>query len=680
MSDSGFSHISAPARPASQNGNGRGPQLVQIIKLPEALANTAKALRLEGEITQKNKDGTVRIHTEKGDIDVKVKGQNTTRKGQRLEIEIPAGRPAKQATIRQATIKQTSNRQISTPSPQQSSTPTVETPRAHVPENTGRPHTTNTTPRLRPSLPQQPLPPSLQENTAQVAKTPAQTQAQARPLMIDSTIRLIGIPPAQAQSIATATTQTLETLTGTLQRLEATATLIAQNATDKISDILTKPQATSLHSKPITQPQPIANKGFFQALTSPQIQNSIALIPPTTSSNNAIQITGLPPLTNTQSIPASMTSPAVSTSPQTASIAPAPIAFNLENPAILTSSCLGKVDVQVRKITPPNIILSAQTTSIKSTPISTPAATQFTPQITSANNAVTLTAQVTGFTSGNLPLVTMKWPGSILPQSFTLQFNSNNLQLGTQLQIIPKGLTAALPTITSASGVQTTNPLLQGFQWPAIDALYNGLSQISAQSANTLTRALPNAGSPAQIAPAAMMFIAAIRSGDFSSWLGDKNIDLLQRIGGESILSRLTQGSGGTMPAPTAESSPSGEWRAIPLPMFWEGEIHRITLYTRQEDQNEKQDNKGNDQTRFIFDLSLSRIGDVQLDGLLQDKRLDLIIRTQNAFSPPMQQTMRYAYSTALNSTDLNGDLSFQGSTQNWVHVLQKDKSLGVEV
>ena len=73
-------------------------------------------------------------------------------------------------------------------------------------------------------------------------------------------------------------------------------------------------------------------------------------------------------------------------------------------------------------------------------------------------------------------------------------------------------------------------------------------------------------------------------------------------------------------------------------------------------------------------------MGDVQLDGYLNNKRLDLIVRTQSDFSKPMQQTMRIAYSNAIKQADMNGDLTFQGHTNNWVHVLQENDKLGVSV
>jgi hypothetical protein len=175
-----------------------------------------------------------------------------------------------------------------------------------------------------------------------------------------------------------------------------------------------------------------------------------------------------------------------------------------------------------------------------------------------------------------------------------------------------------------------------------------------------------------------MMFVAAVRSGDIASWLGDRKMDLIQRAGKESILRSLTQDS--TQTTRTAEPASGGDWRAVPLPMFWEGEIQKVTLYMRREQEQQKQDNEEGGQTRFVFDLTLSRMGDVQLDGLLRDKRLDLVVRTQNAFSAPMQQTMRQAYTQALGSTDLSGELNFQGSMDNWVHVLEKEEQLGVHV
>lgn len=173
-----------------------------------------------------------------------------------------------------------------------------------------------------------------------------------------------------------------------------------------------------------------------------------------------------------------------------------------------------------------------------------------------------------------------------------------------------------------------------------------------------------------------MMFVAAIRSGDFSALLSERRIDMLQRSGRSDILSRLTQDRTTTR----SEAASTSEWRAIPLPMFWENEIHKITLFMRREQDSQSQKDSENGQTRFIFDLNLTRMGDIQIDGLLQDKRLDLILRSQMSLSKSMQHHMRQLYKNALDQSDMTGDLTFQGNTTHWVHVIKEQEQVGVSV
>ncbi len=668
MNDS-FGKIASPVPPSARGGIGRGGQLVQIVTLPDSLTNNAKAIRLEGEITKLNNNGTVRIETGRGEIEVRIKGNRQPQKGQRIEIELPAGRPPKQGTIRDSRSQDANiqtQRRGATPPPQQN-TPVV----------------TNDTQTARSTRTTQPLPPNVQEAVAQNG-TKNNANAQSRPLTTQATVRLLSVPPAQAQTIAAEYTQTLPPAeANTLTRVAFSANLTAQNAQNQLSETLL--QALKGEA-PI--PVTLKNNPVLQTSSAPKI----SLVPP----NSAPATTFLTITPATQTIPAGQTFPtnnianilqapqaqAAATigntaAPQTGTLTPVPITFDPLNPTSLMASRFQKIDIQVIKITPPIPNITATTAGNVPPTSPLPAATQFIPPLTSANNATTITAQVTGFTQGGLPLVTAQWPGSPLPQSFILQFNSNNLQLGSQLQIIPK--TSAMPVMPiNPTQANTMNTLLQGFQWPALDELYNTLLQISPQAASALSRSLPNAGHPSQMGAAAAMFVAAVKSGDLGSFFGDKKIDLIQRAGRADILSKLTQSAPST--AATTEPASSTEWKAVPLPIFWEGEIHKITLFTRSENQNQTQDNEGNTQTRFVFDLSLSRMGDVQLDGLLRDKRLDLMVRTQNGFSAPMQQTMRQAYSTALGHTDLSGDLNFQGTTKNWVHVLEKKEQLGVNV
>jgi hypothetical protein len=679
MSDS-FGTISSPVPSHPGQNNGRGGQTVQILKLPNTLLITTKSIRIDGKISQTNQNGTASIDTPEGTIEVIIKGNRPPQVGQRLEVEIPAGRPARQAAIRNAPT---------VPAPPESAKirATYDAPlQARLQASGATPPTTARTP----------LPPAIQEAASQI--NTANIGQQSRPLTQEAIVRLLAIPPAQAQNIATEFIQKLpQPQANIVNRVNFAANIAAQDSQQNINSLLQvitpSPLNTGQISGQITTPtiltgnrqtpyQPLQNVNLLQVAAT---QN--------TTSPTGSHIVTLPTITTAPTIPAAQTLPAnaataflqsqnaqtmtpTNVQPQTASLTPVPVIFDPTATTTISPPRVGSVDIQIIKIIPPTPTLSAPTTLPQQ---AMPTINNVTPPLISSNNAVSLTAQVTGFTTQNLPLVSIQWPGSILPQNFILQQNTNNLQLGSQIQVIPKITPITAQALPSLSRLAVSNPLLQGFQWPALDELYNSLQQLSPQAAASLGRTLPNAGTPSQLGPAAMMFIAAIRSGDVGAWIGDKKMDLLQQSQKIDLLSRLTQKPTATMPVPAAETTPSNDWRAVPLPMFWEGEIHKITLYTRHENQSGQQENQGQGRTRFVFDLSLSRMGDIQLDGLLRDNRLDLIIRANNSFSLPMQQTMRQAYAGALDHTDLTGELNFQGDTKNWVHVLEKKENLGVD-
>jgi hypothetical protein len=715
MPDSGFGSISLPGRAAANKALGRGGQAIQIISLPNNLKNIAKALRLSGEITQVSTNGIVRIETPEGRIDAQVKNpralQNSLQSGQPIDIEIPPGRPPQQAILKPPTLE------ISTPQNSGRQPQGITPPSAQNIPATNIPQTNNGT-RDNYIKPENNF---LSTSRTQPIQTytvrPVQNIQQAAPLQQDATVRLLAVPPAQAQQIATDFIQTLQTQPAAITRIPFTANLIAENSQTQLLNsalqIKTPPlQNISVPLTPTIQstPQSILTNAFLQpAVTAQPIIN---IAPQQTAPSN---IVSLQPILNTaaplqsnalltpeiaqpllQNIPLASNNRATPVNTQTSvqtpiqtSLTPAPIIFDPKNPIPIQNTALAKIDIQIVTVQPPQAVITAtslpnsNTTTIhqstQAIPQSQviPAATNFTPPLVNTNNnAVTMTAQVTGFTAQGLPLVTLPTAGRVMPQSFVMQFNSSNLQLGSQLQITTQNPVL----IQQAQTVQPTNPLLKGFQWPAIQQLHNILLQISPQAASSLLRALPTPTNATQIAPAAMMFIAAVKSGDIAQFLGQNKAEMIQRAGRETILRALSQDTT-TSSTRTVEAASSGEWRAVPLPMFWEGEIQQINLYTRrefQEDDKADSDNKG--QTRFIFDLELSRMGAMQIDGYLKDQRLDLIIRSQNTFSEPMQQTMRQAYSNALDQTLLNGELNFQGSTKHWVHVLEQEEQLGVNV
>ena len=72
---------------------------------------------------------------------------------------------------------------------------------------------------------------------------------------------------------------------------------------------------------------------------------------------------------------------------------------------------------------------------------------------------------------------------------------------------------------------------------------------------------------------------------------------------------------------------------------------------------------------RFLIDMDLSRMGRLQLDGLVHDSRFDLTIRSPAAFPEPMRQDLRTLFRDASNAVGLHGGLMFQAGGHDWARV-----------
>jgi hypothetical protein len=658
-------------------------QVVQIVSLPDALQNSSRALRMDGEVVQHNRDGSIRIKTPEGNVDVNVRGRQP-QPGQKVEMEVAAGNPPKTATIRNAPQAPaqpppTNSQAPSTPPPPATNVQVPQTPVAARPPATATTTTpTATTPTTAPApapvdstgKPLPPLPTSYPAPTKPIAATT--NPAQLPQLTNGQIVRLTPVLPSQLptlqQSVMPSIAPEGSLINSQLGTVNFQAGLIARGAQDGLLKNLIqiiKPGAAPL----------------------PNLQ------PPGTSSSSAPQVTQAPqqPLTAQQTIAKILGSifsntPAVpniriaSTMPLMPSLAGS---ASLENTLTQSMPSLRPLmfDARILDIKLPQV-------KIMSTPSNTQPGSfiNATSHQNSGNHLSStikipmdvlsggakpagIIATVTGFTPQNLPLISIQWPNSTAPQNYILQFASSNLQTGSQLVLQPQSLTPALGQTTNT--LRPVLPLLQASMlWPAMDETFQTLMQTSPQLAQTLGKIIPSPANPSQMGPAAMLFIAAARAGDLQNWLGEKRIDALQKISRQSLMSRL---SGELTTLASSADSQTTEWRSYPLPLLWQSEISKVMLHMHH-DRGANEQNEGESGTHFIMDLQLTRMGDVQLDGLLKEKRLDLIIRTQVPISQSMQEQMRKAYADALNGTDIYGELAFQGDLKNWMQVVKREE------
>lgn len=203
--------------------------------------------------------------------------------------------------------------------------------------------------------------------------------------------------------------------------------------------------------------------------------------------------------------------------------------------------------------------------------------------------------------------------------------------------------------------------------WPALQESLNVLQQTAPQVAQAVQNSLPSP-SPRMVSTA-LFFLAALKMGGIDSWLGDKNLDALKNSGKSGLVDRLA-GDFGRISSQASETL-SGQWKAITLPMLYDGQVENLQFFVRSEESHQGEENGDQDdsRTRFILNLELSKIGPLQLDGYLATSSLNIILRTDHRMDSSIRQDLMKVFGDALETVNLKGGLSFQNRPDDWVRI-----------
>jgi hypothetical protein len=164
----------------------------------------------------------------------------------------------------------------------------------------------------------------------------------------------------------------------------------------------------------------------------------------------------------------------------------------------------------------------------------------------------------------------------------------------------------------------------------------------------TLPRVGPN------FAAGLLVFVAALRQGNPRAWLGEQTIDTLQRSGHGALVDKLGD-EFAALNRLAADTSPSG-WQTLLVPLFDGERIQQIRMYMRRP--RRKNGERGG--TRFIIEAELTKLGPVQLDGLISKPQFDLVVRTRTGLPPAMRGDIIEIFGDALLATHLKGVVIFQ--------------------
>ena len=212
-----------------------------------------------------------------------------------------------------------------------------------------------------------------------------------------------------------------------------------------------------------------------------------------------------------------------------------------------------------------------------------------------------------------------------------------------------------------------TIPLTQ--TWPALqdtlDLLRAGALPAQAVDASLGTAAATHVPQPGpRLTSSLLFFLAALTGGDPGAWLQgllpQRAREALETQGRGDLLSRLVQDAGqlgrlGDLAGP--------DWRFIPVPLYDGQQLQQLRLFLRR--RQKRRDGGGErpgEATRFIVEVRLQRLGDLQLDGLVKAERFDLMLRTRRALSPVMRVRITEIFEAAKAAAGYRGNVGFQAS------------------
>ena len=237
--------------------------------------------------------------------------------------------------------------------------------------------------------------------------------------------------------------------------------------------------------------------------------------------------------------------------------------------------------------------------------------------------------------------------------------NLEAVPLGTRLEL-DAVVQAAKPADSTAAPASVTSlqSALASFAsaWPALEEI---VTVVDAQDKGVAQRFLDSRipGPNTRLASSMLFFFVAIGAGVPRAWLGDQMTRTLERAGRHDLIDRLAEDFG-QMKRLVDERGP-GDWRTLLFPFLDGRELHQVRMYARYAEGQGEEGEKDRD-LRFVVDLTLSRMGELQLDGLVQPQRFDLIVRSKVPLSEANRQEIADIFAGSQEATGMNGSIVFQ--------------------
>lgn len=264
------------------------------------------------------------------------------------------------------------------------------------------------------------------------------------------------------------------------------------------------------------------------------------------------------------------------------------------------------------------------------------------PPIVTPRQGQVVQATVVGAANGR-PLVSLD--GALL------SIEGKPLPTGTQVTM----LLPPLPTVSATRPAPIAFPT-----YPSLPAVAETAAQLGGQPAAVMAAIIPKLGP--QLAAELMVVASAFTRGDLRPLVSDNVRQQIDRAGrtkaASALAGEVAEGS------KEAAKTPAGDWRMVTLPLHTGQSIEPIKLWLHaapEADENGKGQKGGEAQdTRFMIDLTLSKLGPLQIDGLARPGKLELVFRTPTQLPQHIRRELNAVYVHAASAQGIAGGVAFQ--------------------
>ncbi|MBY0428053.1 MAG: hypothetical protein K2Q32_02420, partial [Alphaproteobacteria bacterium] len=177
-----------------------------------------------------------------------------------------------------------------------------------------------------------------------------------------------------------------------------------------------------------------------------------------------------------------------------------------------------------------------------------------------------------------------------------------------------------------------------------------------------------------QVAGPLLFLLAAMQKGNINAWLGNDVKEALEANGKHNLLVALKDEiEGGRQPA---IDNMGTQWKGTNVPYLDGEQLKQFRFYVHDDPRQQKPNQNPREVARrFLIDVSLTRLGPIQIDGLVNQKKLDVIVRTQNTLPEELRNDLRFRFAHSLEEVRYTGALIFQTNKQGWVEIKSRHAS-----